>query len=36
MLGILVISMFMELGMTFVTEYYEGVELILNYDGMGG
>nr|YP_003097147.1 NADH dehydrogenase subunit 6 [Tscherskia triton]ABS28788.1 NADH dehydrogenase subunit 6 [Tscherskia triton]WLV27705.1 NADH dehydrogenase subunit 6 [Tscherskia triton] len=35
-LGILVMSMFMELGMTLVTEYYEGVGLMLNFDDVGG
>nr|YP_010130020.1 NADH dehydrogenase subunit 6 [Cricetulus sokolovi]QPZ50493.1 NADH dehydrogenase subunit 6 [Cricetulus sokolovi] len=34
--GILVMSMFMELGMTFVTKYYEGVELILSFNDVGG
>lgn len=36
MFGILVMSIFIELGMTFVTKYYEGVELILNFNDMGG
>ncbi|YP_009316447.1 NADH dehydrogenase subunit 6 (mitochondrion) [Phodopus roborovskii] len=35
-LGILVMSMFMELGMSVVNKYYEGVDLILELNSMGG
>nr|YP_009490358.1 NADH dehydrogenase subunit 6 [Cricetus cricetus]AWH61882.1 NADH dehydrogenase subunit 6 [Cricetus cricetus] len=34
--GIMVMSMLMELGMMFVTKYYEGVGLMLSFDSMGG
>lgn len=34
--GVLVISIFIELGITFVTNYYEGVEVVLNFNSMGG
>nr|YP_009049051.1 NADH dehydrogenase subunit 6 [Cricetulus kamensis]AIE11616.1 NADH dehydrogenase subunit 6 [Cricetulus kamensis] len=35
-LGVLVMSMFMELGMTFVSKYYEGVNVVLEFNSMGG
>nr|YP_009865081.1 NADH dehydrogenase subunit 6 [Prometheomys schaposchnikovi]QKE47134.1 NADH dehydrogenase subunit 6 [Prometheomys schaposchnikovi]QKE47147.1 NADH dehydrogenase subunit 6 [Prometheomys schaposchnikovi] len=35
-LGILGMSLFMELGMLFVTEYYEGTSVVLEFNSMGG
>nr|AKE36453.1 NADH dehydrogenase subunit 6 [Allocricetulus eversmanni] len=35
-LGILVMSMFMEAGMAFVSKYYESMELMLSFNSMGG
>nr|YP_010132731.1 NADH dehydrogenase subunit 6 [Dinaromys bogdanovi]QSJ54268.1 NADH dehydrogenase subunit 6 [Dinaromys bogdanovi] len=35
-LGVLLMSIFMELGMLFVTEYYEGLDVVLEFNSLGG
>nr|QHI39509.1 NADH dehydrogenase subunit 6 [Dicrostonyx torquatus]QHI39600.1 NADH dehydrogenase subunit 6 [Dicrostonyx torquatus] len=34
--GILVMSIFMEMGMLFVSHYYEGLDVVLEFNSMGG
>nr|QHI40107.1 NADH dehydrogenase subunit 6 [Dicrostonyx groenlandicus] len=34
--GVLVMSVFMEMGMLFVSHYYEGVDVVLEFNSMGG
>lgn len=35
-LGILVMSIFMEIGVLFVTNYYENMEAVLEFSSLGG